>query len=449
MDSVSAPVFWLLCGRRLATADLKVTMRLASSYTISVVTKSAVVHMLAVKKTDLNVAEIQKALQEEGLDGWLFYEFHGSDPLARAVLGLSDSHFVSRRWFYFVPVKGEPIKLVHRIEMEALDCLPGKKFVYLGWRELAERLREMLHGVKSIAMQYSPENAIPYVSRVDGGTLELVRSCGPEIKSSANLIQLFEATWSAAQLQSHLRAVELLRSIVFDAFAEIAAQLKSNNPVNEYQIQQFICRRFEQEGMRTNSPPIVAVNEHSGSPHYQPTAEHHSPIKKGDFVLLDIWAKLKLPHDAVYADITWTGYVGESVPEKYTKIFDIVSGARDAAVSYVREGVAARKTMFGWQVDDVTRKFITDRGYSEYFVHRTGHSIGVEVHGNGANIDNLETRDERRLMANTGFSIEPGIYLPEFGIRSEIDVYVSESEVIVGGQPIQTEIVPILALKSK
>jgi Xaa-Pro dipeptidase len=338
------------------------------------------------------------------------------------------------------------VKLVHRIEMEALDSLPGKKVVYLGWRELGQKLKEILHGVESVAMQYSPENAIPYISRVDAGTVELVRSCGPKVVSSANLVQRFEATWSAGQLQAHLKAVELLRSIVFDAFKEIATRLQAQRKVNEYEIQQFICKRFEEEGLTTNSPPIVAVNEHSGSPHYQPTATSHSEIRKGDFVLLDIWAKLKTPADSVYADITWTGYVGDNVPDQYTKIFDIVRGARDAAVDFVRAGLADKKEMFGWQVDDVTRNYIAERGYREFFVHRTGHSIGLEVHGNGANIDNLETRDERLLMPNTGFSIEPGIYLTEFGIRSEIDVYISDREVTVGGQPIQTEVVPIMSL---
>lgn len=403
--------------------------------------------MQTAKKQKLDVAAIQAALQEEKIGGWLFYQFHGNDPLAHNILGLADSHFVSRRWFYFVPAEGEPVKLVHRIEMEALDALPGRKVVYVGWRELGEKLQEILQGVVSVAMQYSPDNAIPYVSRVDAGTVELVRNCGPSVVSSANLVQKFEATWSKSQFESHIKAVALLRSIVFDAFKEIASRVKRGEVVNEYQIQQFICRRFEEEGLTTNSPPIVAVNEHSGSPHYQPTAQQHSPIKPDDFVLLDIWAKLKQPSDSVYADITWTGYVGDSVPEKYSKIFQIVSGARDAAVDFIKDAWERGQTMFGWQVDDVTRDFIVQRGYGEYFVHRTGHSIGLEVHGNGANIDNLETRDERRLMPNTGFSIEPGIYLADFGIRSEIDVYIGERDVIVGGQPIQTEVIPILSLE--
>lgn len=395
-------------------------------------------------KERLDIAPIQQALKSEGLDAWLFYFFHGNDPLATHILRLSESHFVSRRWFYLIPAVGEPQKLVHRIEMDALDAAPGNKIVYLGWRELEQKLNEILKPHKRIAMQYSANNAIPYISRVDAGTLELIRSIGCDVVSSADLVQMFEARWTPAQLKTHTHAVENLRTIVFDAFSRIASDIRANKKVTEFDIQQFISNRFDELGMVSNSPCIVAVNEHSGSPHYQPTADKHSEIKKGDFVLLDIWAKLKQPADAVYADITWTGYVGESVPQKYTDIFNIVAGARDAAVDFIRKAIAEKRTIHGWEVDDVTRKHIADRGHGENFVHRTGHSIGLEVHANGANIDNLETKDERRLIPNTCFSIEPGIYLPEFGVRSEIDVYISETEVIIGGQPIQTHVIPIM-----
>jgi len=396
-------------------------------------------------KERLNVGAIQKALVEEGLDGWLFYFFHDNDPLAKHILGLTESHFVSRRWFYLIPAKGEAQKLVHRIEMDALDSVPGKQNVYLGWRELEEKLKELLTPFKKLAMQYSPNNAIPYISRVDAGTMELVRSFGCEVVSSANLVQMFEARWSATQLETHITAVSNLRSIVFDAFERIAQHMRSNQRLTEYEIQQFISQRFADMGMTSNSPCIVAVNEHSGRPHYQPTATNHSEIKAGDFVLLDIWAKLAQPCDAVYADITWTGFVGDTVPEKHAEIFGIVAGGRDAAVSFVKHAVESKQTIHGWQVDDVTRNYISERGYGQYFVHRTGHSIGLEVHANGANIDNLETRDERRLIPYTCFSIEPGIYLPEFGVRSEIDVYIGPDEVVIGGQPIQTEVIRILS----
>lgn len=398
-------------------------------------------------KQRFDLAAVQAALKEEGADAWLFYFFHDNDPLAMHILGLGSGHFVSRRWFYLVPANGEPQKLVHRIEMDALDAVPGKKNVYLGWRELEAQLKTLLAPYKKVAMQYSPGNAIPYISRVDAGTLEFIRSCGCDVVSSANLVQMFEARWSDDQLKSHVQSVANLRTIVFDAFDRIADHIRSKKRITEYDIQQFISQRFDELGMLSNSPCIVAVNEHSGSPHYQPTATQHSEIREGDFVLLDIWAKAKRPEDAVYADITWTGFVGESVPAKYKEIFDIVAGGRDAAVAFLKDAVAKKKTVHGWEVDDVTRKYISEKGYGKYFVHRTGHSIGLEVHANGANIDNLETRDERKIVPRTCFSIEPGVYLEEFGIRSEIDVYVSETEVIIGGQPIQTEVIPMMVAR--
>lgn len=391
----------------------------------------------------MDIQSTQKALQESHLDGWLFYYFHDNDPIAQKILGLASGHLASRRWFYLIPSQGEPIKLVHRIEMEALDSLPGRKLVYVGWRELEQKLGEMLSGVKRVAMQYSPKNAIPYIARVDAGTIELVASLGVQVVSSADLVSRFESTWTDAQLASHIAAAEALHSIIFRAFDEIKRRLRAGQPTNEYDIQQFIMRCYSEHGMITGSPPIVAANEHSGNPHYQPTAERHSEIRRGDLVLLDIWAKKNQP-DAVYADITWTGFLADTVPEPQQKIFNVVRGGRDAALNFVKEAVTGGREIFGWQVDDVARQYISAQGYGSYFIHRTGHSIGLEVHGNGANIDNLETRDERRLIPRTAFSIEPGVYLPEFGIRSEIDVYIGENQVLVAGQPIQTEIIPVV-----
>lgn len=395
---------------------------------------------------ELDILAIQKALRSEGFDGWLFYYFHDNDPLALRILKLHTNHVVSRRWFYFIPVSGKPTKLVHRIEMESLDSLPGDKIVYMGWRELEEKLSNLLKGYKQIAMQYSPRNAVPYISRVDAGIIELVKSNNVEVVSSANLIQQFEATWCETQLSGHIEAANVLRSIVFEAFNEVRRSVNARERITEFDLQQFILQRFDQHGLTTSSPPIVAVNEHASSPHYQPTAEFHSEIKQDDLLLLDIWAKKAEPFDSVYADITWTGYVGDKVPTKYSEIFDIVRGARDAALNFVKDAHRTDKELHGWQVDDVARNYISQRGFGEYFVHRTGHSIGIEVHGNGANIDNLETREERRLIPRTAFSIEPGIYLSKFGIRSEIDVYLSENDVLVAGQPIQTEIIPILSV---
>ncbi|MBY0546941.1 MAG: M24 family metallopeptidase [Candidatus Obscuribacterales bacterium] len=393
----------------------------------------------------MDVGAIQRALEDEGLDAWLFYFFHGNDDLALRVLGLNDSHFFSRRWFYLVPQKGEPRKLVHRIEESALDTLPGERLVYLGWKQMHEQLAVLLQNVKNVAMQYSPMNAVPYVSRVDAGIVELVRSLGLHVSSSANLISHFEATMNDAQRATHLQAVESLREIVFQAFAQIRLAIEAGRSVTEYEIQQFIVHQFRERGMESNSDPIVAVNANSGSPHYQPTAEHHSVIRADDFVLIDLWAKLSQPANAIYGDITWTGFVGKSVPEKYTKIFNVVSGGRDAALNMVKNAVKEGRQLHGYEVDDAARNFITEKGYGEFFIHRTGHSIGREVHANGTNIDNLETKDDRRIIADTCFSIEPGVYLPDFGIRSEIDVFVGKSEVIVAGSPIQTEVIPILS----
>jgi Xaa-Pro aminopeptidase len=324
--------------------------------------------------------------------------------------------------------------------------------IFLPWQQLQSHVREALTtrggngGARRIAMQYTPENAIPYISRVDAGTIELIRSFGVEPVSSADLVARFEAVWTEAQYESHIKAANNVRNIIQQAFAEIGRRIKSGEPTNEYDIQQFMVRRFEEEGMTCDGDhPIVSVNGNSAIPHYGPTSEKHSPIKQGDFVLLDVWAKLKEP-GAVYADQTWTGYVGETVPERYTHIFNIVRDARDAAVAFVQECISSGREIKGADVDDVSRDVIVKAGYGAQFLHRTGHSIGEEVHGNGANIDNLETRDSRKIIPHTCFSIEPGIYLEgDFGVRSELDVYVSDTEASATGQPVQTKLVAILA----
>ncbi len=405
------------------------------------------------------VRAIQSALREANLDGWLFYDFRKSDPLAYRILLLDRNAFASRRWAYYIPAEGEPVKIVHRIEQEKLDTLPGRQLVYNRWQQLHAHLREAM-GLSSngqdgqgrgsasklrIAMQYSPNNNIPYVSRVDAGTVELVRSFGAEPVTSADLVQVFEAVWTSEQKETHDRAADNIHRIIQEAFAEIARRIRAGEPTTEYDIQQFMVRRFEEEDMTSDDdPPIVAVNANSAMPHYVPSRERNSPIKSGDFVLLDVWAKMKQP-GSVYADQTWTGFVGETVPEEHARIFEIVSGARDAAVEFLREQIAAGNYVRGAEVDDVSRGVITRAGFGEQFTTRTGHSIGEEVHGNGANIDNLETPDARRIIPRTCFSIEPGIYQENhFGLRSEIDVYVGDGEIEVTGQPIQREIVAIL-----
>jgi Xaa-Pro dipeptidase len=405
------------------------------------------------------VAAIQTALRGAKLDGWLFYDFRGSDPLAARILKLGDHASGSRRWYYYIPATGEPTKIVHSIERSKLDGLPGKRLIYRGWQEQHSRLREALTpavpgdskrpALKQkirVAMQYSPMNDIPYVSRVDAGTIELIRSFGVEPVTSAELVQQFEAVWTPVQKQSHLEASDKTHRIIMEAFAEIARRIRAAEPVTEYDIQQFIDHRWTEEGMIPEQG-IVAVNENSANPHYFPTQEVNKPIKRGDFVLIDVASKLK-KEGAVFTDQTWTGYVGESVPEEFVRIFNIVREARDSAVEFVRKNVTAGKWVRGAEIDDVSRGVIRRAGYGDQFTHRTGHSIGEEGHGNGVNIDNFETRDSRRLMPGLAFSIEPGIYLEgKFGVRSEIDVYVAEKDIEVTGQPIQTEIIPILKTK--
>ncbi|HWT03550.1 MAG TPA: M24 family metallopeptidase [Pyrinomonadaceae bacterium] len=415
------------------------------------------------------VREIQAALREAKLDGWLFYDFRGSDPLAYRILKLGQRGLTTRRWFYFVPATGEPVKLVHSIERDKLDRLPGRKLVYLPWQQLHNYLREtvaatasrggLLHTQRGkmrvyyrrdirIAMQYSPNNDIPYMSRVDAGTIELIRSFGVEPVPSADLVQRFEAAWTPAQFEMHREASDKIHRIIMEAFAEIARRIKANEPTTEYDIQQFMVRRYAEEGLESdNEPPIVAVNANAANPHYEPTRERNAPIRRGDFVLFDVWAKVKKA-DAVYTDQSWTGYVGESVPEEYVRIFNVVREARDSAVRFVQESMRAGRAIKGADVDDVSRGVIKRAGYGDQFIHRTGHSIGAEVHGNGANIDNLETRDSRRIIPRTTFSIEPGIYLEgKFGIRSEIDVHVTDRDAVVTGQPIQTEVIAILKMQ--
>jgi Xaa-Pro dipeptidase len=398
------------------------------------------------------VAEIQTALQTAKLDGWLFYDFRGSDPLAARILKLGDHASGSRRWFYYIPSTGEPTKIVHSIERGKLDALPGKRVIYRGWEELHAFIAQAIAGPaenrprdqakKRIAMQYSPDNDIPYISRVDAGTIELVRRSA-EVVTSAELVQQFEAVLTPEQRQSHVEGSDKLHRVLMEAFAEIARNIRAEKPITEYDIQQFISGRLQEEGMHPENG-IVAVNANAANPHYFPTKQCFSPIKRGDFVLLDIVSKLE-KDGAICTDQTWTGYVGDSVPEEFVRIFNIVREARDAATEFVRKNVREGKRIHGAEVDDVSRGVIKKAGYGEQFTHRTGHSIGEECHGNGVNIDNFETRDSRFITAGVCFSVEPGIYLEgKFGVRSEIDVYVGDKDIEVTGQPIQTEIVAIL-----
>jgi Xaa-Pro aminopeptidase len=390
----------------------------------------------------VDIPEMQKDLRAAKLDGWLFYDFRGRDPIALRILDLPAA-MRTRRWFYFVPAKGTPKKLVHKIEAGALNAVPGDTLYYAGQKELRDNLKKALGKSRKVAMQYSPKNAIPYVAMVDAGTVELIRSLGLKVVTSADLVQKYEACWSKEQLDSHLAAGRAIDRIVREAFDHAANCVKEKKSLTEYDLKQFILRKFEEAGITTEEGPDVAVNQNASDPHYGPTREKSSPIKEGDLLLLDVWGKQKAPN-SVYYDITWMGYLGDSVPEKYAKVFRVLRDARDRAIDLICSHVKAGKPLQGWQVDKTARGIVEKAGYGKYFFHRTGHNIGASVHGNGVNMDGLETQDDRHLIPHTCNSVEPGIYLTEFGMRTEVDIYVDDKEARVTGA-IQTEILPLLA----
>ena len=385
---------------------------------------------------------IQNDLRAAKLDGWLFYDFRGRDPIAQTILQLPPG-MRTRRWYYFVPAKGTPRKLVHKIETESLAALPGDTLFYAGQEELRKNLGKLVGRAKNVAMQYSPRNAIPYVAMVDAGTVELVRSTGVKVVSSADLVQKYEACWSPAQLESHLAAGAVIDLVVRGAFELAANKVREKKTFTEYDLKQWILKEFESAGISVDQGPDIAVGPHASDPHYGPTQETASPIREGDLLLLDVWGKMRAA-GSVYYDITWVGYLGAKVPEKMAKIFGIVREARDKAVDLIQSSVATGKPLQGWQVDMAARKVIEKAGYGKYFFHRTGHNIGQAVHGNGVNMDGLETHDVRHLIPKTCNSIEPGIYLPEFGIRSEVNMYIGEKEARVTGA-VQQEILALLA----
>jgi Xaa-Pro aminopeptidase len=387
------------------------------------------------------IEQIQTAIAEAGLDGWLFFDHHHRDPLAYRILGLDSTASPSRRWYYFLPRTGEPRKLVHKVESTALDALPGMKQLYASWQEQQHHLSAMLSGSIRIAMQYSPHCAIPYVSMVDAGTMEMVRETGVEVVSSADLVQQFESVWTEEQIELHLEAGRRVDTVRKAAFELISERLRAGQAVNEYEIQQFIRERFRELALYTDHGPIVAVNENISNPHYEPDCERFAHIQSADVVLIDLWAKCDVP-DAVYYDITWTGFCGETVPDRVQNVFQVVTGARARASAVAIAKSKAGESFRGYEIDDVARGYITDAGFGDYFVHRTGHSLGTEVHGTGANMDNLESHDERVVIPNTCFTIEPGIYLPEFGIRSEVNVFVGHEVAMVTGEE-QTSLVCI------
>jgi Xaa-Pro aminopeptidase len=397
----------------------------------------------------MNLDTLQSALRDQHLDGWLFYDHHHRDPIAYRILGLPDS-FVSRRWYYFVPAEGEPRKLVHRIESGKLDPLPGATRQYSSWQELEQNLEDMLEGATNIAMQYSPRNAIMYVAMVDAGTVELIRSLGKNVVSSADLVSLFEAVLTEDQIATHYAAQERLDRVLAGGWKYIADHTRPGDHTTEFEVITFLRNAMEREGLWTDHGPNCSIGPNSADSHYEPTEVRTSPIFHGDFVLIDIWAKLSEPHDtsqarpgAVWYDITWTGVVGREPTERERHIFSTVREARDAAIATVEQAYEANRSICGWEADDAARNVIRRAGLDEFFTHRTGHNIAIELHGNGAHLDNLETHDERLLLPNTCFSVEPGIYFPgEFGVRSEVNMITRPGKAVVTG-PRQSELLRI------
>ncbi|HEY2931636.1 MAG TPA: M24 family metallopeptidase [Acidobacteriota bacterium] len=391
----------------------------------------------------LDISKIQSEVAAAGINGWLFYGFHDVDPIAIDVLELPKDRLYSRRWFYLIPASGQPVKLVNRVEREALAVLPGETMEYSAWRELHEQLRTLLQSAPTVAMQYSPDSSIPYVSRVDGGILDLVRKCGGNVVTSADLVQKFQAVWSPAQLEMHRRSAQKLHRIVEQTFAWVARRFWEAK-VDEFSIQQEMVRLFAENELVFDHPPIVAFNENASNPHFSPSRENSKVGKHGDILLIDLWGK-ESERGAVFADITWMGVLDAAPGARQKQIFDLDARARDAGVEFLERRWARKEKTHGWEVDDVVRNVIADAGLAEYFIHRTGHSIGEKDHGNGVNMDNLETRDEREIIPGVCFSIEPGIYLPEFGVRTEINVYMDRDHgPTVTTQPVQRELVCIL-----
>lgn len=384
-----------------------------------------------------SIAQIQQMLQRENLGGWLIYDFHSINAIARELVP-PDKYHVTRRWYYFIPAQGEPTLLAHKIEQTNYPPMPGRKQYYAGLQEMTANLRALLPQGITVAMEYSPMNDVPTVSYVDAGTIELLRALGVNIVTSAQLIQEFQARWSAEQLQTHIAAAQVLHEAQSEAFRLIEKSLQAQKPINEFEVQRFILEKIAAGGCMSDAAPIVAVNANASNPHYAPTAQKHSPIKKGDVILIDLWAKRKTP-GAVFADITWMGFAGMNVPSRVQEVFDVVTGARDTGVRMIQEHAKAGEPLQGYRIDEAVRLYITEAGFGKYFFHRTGHSLGMLTHDNGVNIDSYETRDTRLLTPGIAFSIEPGIYLEEFGTRSEINVYIGANGPEIH-TPMQTQI---------
>ncbi|MFA7326569.1 MAG: M24 family metallopeptidase [Candidatus Kapaibacterium sp.] len=392
----------------------------------------------------MQIEKIQEELRKMGVDGWLFYDFHGRDHIAARILELPSGHMATRRWFYYIPANGTPVKLNHKIEPNYLKHLPGDKELYLPWQELSSKLKDILKGAKNIAMQYSPNNDIPYVSIVDAGTIELIRGFGVEVVSSGNLVSLFESHLTNEEIEDHRKCGEVMLEIKDNAFKYIRKRIDKDNPATEYEVQQYMHQQFRDKGIFWDHGPIVGINEHAGDPHFEPTPENSYKIQEGDLVLIDLFARFE-KEGSIYYDVTWMGFVGNEVPERVKKLFRIVADARDAGYQLVKERYSTNKDISGAEVDDAVRNVIINAGYGKYFWHRTGHNIATDCHGNGAHIDNLETKDDRLLIKGTIFSLEPGIYIPEekLGFRTEIDVIIDNSGNVDVAGDIQQELIII------
>ncbi len=392
----------------------------------------------------INVPAVQESLKAEGLDGWLLYDFHGSNPIAARLVGTNNgAKMTTRRWFYLIPATGEPRGLVHAIERKTLDALPGEKAVYAGRQQLDAGLTKLLSGVKRVAMEYSHECAIPYISRIDAGTFELVRGRGVEVASSGDLVQRFEAVWDEQALATHHEASKALYRVKDRAFELVAKRARDGEAMTEFSVQQQMAAWFDEEGLTSDSHPVVAAQENAGDPHYLPTARRTRTIGRDELVLLDLWAKKKENPQAVYADITWVGFTGRQVPPEMARAFEAIRQARDAAASLVQESARDERDLRGWQVDRAARNVLEGAGFGERILHRTGHNLGRDVHGNGVHMDDYESHDDRRLIPGTGFTIEPGLYFESFGVRTEINMYYGQREALITG-PAQTEIVRLV-----
>ena len=396
-----------------------------------------------VAPSSLDIAAVQAALKEDGIDAWLLYDFRGLNPIASDVtaVGRQGGHLATRRWYYLIPAAGEPRALVHAIEPHALAHLPGHSERYAGHEQLEAGLRRLVSGFQRIAMEYSPRCAIPYIARVDAGTVERIRGYGVDVVSSGDLVQRFSAVWAASEIASHVEASEKLYRVKDRAFEAIAARTRDRVPTTEYDIQQLMVKWFNEERLLTDSEPMVSAMENAGNPHYLPTASKSRVISADELVLLDLWGKVDR-QGSVFADITWVGYTGTRVPDRYARAFGAVARARDAAIAFVQQAVQGGRAVRGWEVDRAASSVLKEAGYAAEILHRTGHSLGETVHGDGVNMDDYETHDDRRLLPGTGFTIEPGVYFSDFGVRSEINMIVSERDARVTG-PVQPEILAL------